>query len=122
MTNKLVSLETAKLAKKLGFDEICSYGYNQVTDGLINMNNLNSEDILTSAPTQSLLQKWLRETHKIRVFVEQSVQGIFKYTIHKWNYDNSVGKWQRISHPNSYNTYEEALEAGLQEALKLIGK
>ena len=70
-----------------------------------------------SAPTQSLLQKWLREKYRIDVFVnpfkdhqaDVNDEIVYKYCI--WN--NSIGA--------EFNqTYEKALEKGLQEALKLI--
>lgn len=56
-----------------------------------------------------LLQKWLREVHKINVYCIPS--------------DFEEGAWYNniASHnPVFIGTYEEALEIGLQEALKLI--
>lgn len=76
-------------------------------------------------PTQSLLQKWLRDEHKIHVFIGA------RLNVKKWDshaYDlNMNGTEYTKSHPLSkyktqgvYDTYEEALEAGLQEGLKMI--
>ena len=77
-------------------------------------------------PTQSLLQKWLREVHDINIFMT------FKPNIKKWDfipYSMGVNAKEYIKHNYEYNkqnnerrfnTYEEALEIGLQEALKLI--
>lgn len=66
------------------------------------------------------IQEWLMDKHMIRVFVGQSVQGIFRYSIHTWAGDNQVGKWKRIGHPLSYDTYSIALRTGLIEALQIL--
>lgn len=67
-----------------------------------------------SAPTQSFLQKWLRETHKIHV---QILPYNYKYLVSILKYG------QNGSNPNfdnEFDTYEEALEGGLFKALELI--
>lgn len=78
------------------------------------------------APTQSLLQKWLREKHNIHLIIVvnelSNKTGSFKY---KWYIfrDDRVHEFQGVkpvSNKKSYKTYEQALEAGLLEALKLI--
>lgn len=86
---------------------------------------------LYSAPTQSLLQKWLREVHNIDVVLspERYSNGInYLVQAQKWDLTadpevnpNFVVKgsfWYNDNH--EYPTYEKALEKGLQEALKLI--
>ena len=60
----------------------------------------------------SLLSKWLREEHNIHLIAYKNIN-IDGYD---WCYITTDG----ITNINSYKTYEEALEAGLQEALKLI--
>ena len=60
----------------------------------------------------SLLAKWLREEHNIHLIAYKNIN-IDGYD---WCYITTDG----ITNINSYKTYEEALEAGLQEALKLI--
>jgi hypothetical protein len=68
-------------------------------------------------PTQSLLQKWLREVHKIVVLVErlesQLDESENKYYPVIWRGKDTVGY---------FDNYEDALEIGLQEGLKLINK
>ena len=86
------------------------------------------------APTQSLLQKWLRDVHKLHLNI------VYSYDHNKFavgGYDEYhsrlLDKRPRIEgrYPYPYKcefikknwihkTYEEALEMGLQEALKLI--
>lgn len=77
-----------------------------------------------AAPTQSLLQKWLRDIHNIHVDIHA---GHYAWN-NKNSYLRSVYKIIGKNTPNKYvsyrvkevETYEEALEKGLQEALKLI--
>jgi hypothetical protein len=70
-----------------------------------------------SAPTQSLLQRWLREKHNLDVIVLPKLKDLGKF------YGGYVDKNdQQINHSygSNFKTYEEALEEGLYEALKLI--
>ena len=73
-----------------------------------------------SAPTQSLLQKWLREKHKIHiiVYVMENSDGNIYYDFGLKRIVNYLS--DNSSKPMEFSTYEEALEVGLQEALKLI--
>lgn len=135
MKEQLVSFETAKLAKEKGFNESCIHGYLNKDGSLMNdddhfdfdscyedrsvMKHLlfkNSEvvnDYSITAPTQSFLQKWLREVHNIVVTVNLGLSSEGYYYKVRCNGSLFVGE-----HFN--DTYEEALEAGLIEALNLI--
>ena len=66
-----------------------------------------------SAPTQSLLQKWLRDVHRNYVYVLPD--SIEDENDIKWRHNTIL-----TSTSSLYSTYEEALEAGLYEALTLI--
>lgn len=66
------------------------------------------------------IQKWLREKYNIYIFIYtmESLDGLIYFDfgikqIINWLTDKS-------NKPNNFDTYEEALEKGLQEALKLI--
>ena len=115
MEDKLVSLETAKLAKKKEFNEICQYYY-EILDKPITLQKMSCSNAegykQPTAPTQSLLQKWLREKHNIHLIAYKNIN-IDGYD---WCYITTDG----ITNINSYKTYEETLEVALQEALKLI--
>lgn len=114
MEEQIVTLMTAKLAKEKGFNIFTGKAwikkegqdlffvpvYTGVTNG-----------IDYHAPTQSLLQKWLREVHKIDV-------NVLPYNKNKKYYEVWVEKANTTW--SNFSTYEEALELGLQEALKLI--
>ena len=123
MIEQLVSFETAKLAREKGFNEPTIHFY--TPDGTC----LSCEYLYSyyecEAPTQSLLQKWLRDIHKILVEVNYrnfSVKGaagyfyVFGTKGPLYSARTYVGEtvWK------GYNIYEEALEDALCQALKLI--
>ena len=73
-------------------------------------------------PTQSLLQKWLRKVHKIHIQIQvlgQFVDGENKFYCQVIEFGKNKWVSKYVSKKLVY-TYEEALEKGLQEALKLI--
>lgn len=138
MGDQLISFETAKLAKEKGF--ILGIGWHGIDGKFYHNGQLtdNHRGDNPCAPTQSLLQKWLRErkspivlevnfgviddsesafTWHISEYVPEGVEGTRKKDeMDFWkNYDSFVcvsGAW--------YETYEEALEEGLIETLNLI--
>jgi hypothetical protein len=143
MEEKRITFETAILAKEKGFDvPIRQEGgvYCTVT-GLIDIavtsnqiDNWNASKFLEicSAPTQALLQKWLREVHNIEAaanvhFYNRGSKLGYYYSLDRFSSENiHDGHWydeeqfEATGSKNSFETYEEALEKGLYEALKLI--
>ena len=133
MEDTRITFETAKLAKEKGFYQepnrrkVPYYNYKgefngDVTDFL--RKYLREEDTSevesVSAPTQSLLAKWLREKHEIYVTPRESyafdqtlefVCSVNNIFVNHGNNDEPV---------NRFKVYEDAYEKGLQEALKLI--
>ena len=94
MTEELVTLETAKLLKEKGmFTDI-------------------------EFPTQSIAQKWLRDTKCLHIEIGYMYGDYWLYDILTIPTHDLIGLSDRPI--VRYNTYEEALEAGIQEALKLI--
>jgi len=143
MKETLITFETAKLAKEKGFNISTIYGFDLDGSELFNIlyltewNHKKSKvgKIFFSRPTQSLLQKWLRDVHKIRVLIDfetiddsetayvcNIVQDLPEGKDRKkdtWDFYNRISSFSMES-MTWYNTYEEALETGLQGALKLI--
>ena len=114
MEEKLISLETAKLAKEKGYynltKNIFLYDINlclQNTTECYVVHFMDKKNHIL-APTQSLLQRWLREVHKIHIIISSPQEGIWKYHI------------PNIGGLDDFSTYEEALEEGLLKALKMI--
>lgn len=123
MQEELITFETAKLAKEKEFNEISETMY------VVNEHSVREQssgkpywkgETTIYRPTQSVLAKWLREVHNIDVEVDgirvlhRKTEGYVatvyseKKVLFNWN----TGKM--------HNSYEEALERGLQEALNLI--
>ena len=122
MTEQLINFETAKLAKEKGLPQDSFYFEDYETEvpfyGLDNELNKGDEDRFGQCKSisQSLLAKWLREKYDIDVIINtyrNQNQKYYKYFISEKSKDV-------IKSEEYYNTYEDALEIGLQEALKLI--
>lgn len=140
MKEDIIKFKTAKLAKEKGFDWRCKLFYN-IKDGLITTNlkldlsggaeyarfiiDKQDTSCLIPAPTQSLLQKWLRDVHKIHVSAWCNASGW------GWEIERTNGTHISImdidgdikgTNPESgmFSTYEEALEEGLYQSLLLI--
>ena len=122
MQEKLVEFKTAKLAKEKGFNIICRNEYDTEFEiGELWHNEDFPFNVFTEgtfAPTQSLLQRWLRDVHDIVVdapcirFNSRKVKG--------YQYSMTFANYTSYHQLGNFNTYEEALEEGLLEALKLI--
>ncbi|MFZ2486965.1 MAG: hypothetical protein WAZ19_02490 [Anaerolineae bacterium] len=131
MQESRISFNTTTLAKEKGFNLDCdryyqdspragSFAINNINNSLID--ELHKEDpncvIYYACPTQSLLQKWMREVHNIHIVVDLPwIKNGWEATI----IDLLTGnKFLTIREYNKYHTYEEVLEEGLYQALKMI--
>ena len=121
MKDKLVEFKTAVLAKEKG---VCKYFENingtkyvpafYSEDGInFEETEFQQEDCTIDGryfrPTQSLLQRWLREVHNINVYCMPNI-----IDENKW-FNNIASH-----NPVFLGKYEKVLEIGLFEALKLI--
>lgn len=154
MEEQLILFETAKLAKEKGlilnndyyyslyglkkhsYKKSDYYLHKDLDDIVLYKGNCNSHIIYPCplyepyyfAPSQSLLQRWLREVHNIHVncipnfkttWSQYHLGIVFKNNENK--VDMIIIKEDTSTVINKlFNTYEEALEVGLQEGLKLI--
>jgi SNF family Na+-dependent transporter len=69
------------------------------------------------------LQKWLREVHSIHIIIHYDysiIGGYIVIYIIKSIEPRFINQINKKSKYENYKTYEESLEKGLQEALKLI--
>lgn len=108
MRETRIKFETAKLAKEKEFD--CDTQHHYDIDG----------EWFTS-PTQSQLQKFLRDIHGINIVIIP----IFNfYNISLYKYDKLFNENINIKlnglELKDFNSYEEALEEGLFQGLLLI--
>jgi hypothetical protein len=116
-----ITFETAKLAKEKGFNspENCDAYYNK-------KKHLHGKEYyfykkFLQCPTQAVLARWLRELHNMCVEVYVTAYGFV------WCISDTNGGTSRydseVTGPNdggAWDTYEDAKENGLQEALKHI--
>ena len=108
-----ISFETAKLAKEKGLDILCDIGY-YIDSGVVDYIRDDYKNMFYPRPTQSLLARWLRGKYNKNVYVVMSITE--KYIF--WVLD--IHSLVKVKTTDLYDTYEEAMEAGLQEALRLI--
>ena len=131
MEDTRITFETAKIAKEKRFPQepnrrkVPYYNYKgefngDVTDFL--RKYLREEDTSdvesVSAPTQSLLAKWLRERYNIHVTSQIGNLDFINTYHHDIRYIDKNKFICKVK--GNFKTYEEALEAGLYQALKLI--
>jgi hypothetical protein len=127
MQEDIIQFETAILAKTKGFDVPVLWSYGLIKETCSPTDDHSLFDINTqgmygySAPTQSLMQRWLREEHNIMIAVYNNASGYL------WNMADTAGGtdrgWSDCNGPNEsgvWNTYELALEAALLEGLSRI--
>jgi len=141
MKDERISFETAKLAKAKGFDaevNVCYVEYLKtnksdnpsfrtkkgdietesgyfVNNGVGDLSNKNYT--CYARPTQSLLRRWLFEKHNIDVLPFKRYSQIRLGECYECKY-NDGGLILTTNFDSE--TYEEGMEKGLQEALKLI--
>ena len=148
MEDTRITFETAKLAKKKGFDikgqnvfdlknnnkiinfkdlaiqefiddvETAGYldkAFNYLKEDINRTDDNSDKDYYLLAPTQSLLSKWLREKHNIIILVLYDGK-TFYYQIQRKEWDDCITQFDLTLD----QTYEDAYDIGLQEALKLI--
>lgn len=97
MKEEFVALETAKMLKEKGmFTDI-------------------------EFPPQSIVQKWLRETKNLHISIIRNACG-YGYDICKAENGTHItdGIFKGPNDGGQWDIYEEALEVGIQESLKLI--
>ena len=129
MNEQKISFNTAKLASEKGFIDGSKYYYFESVYGkdvqlrdyglVYNKEDGQFEDVY-EAPTQSILQKWLRDEHKIFINMKHIVfNQKFGYSI--------TGKYQNGDYGvlksydwTKFESYEECLENALVEALNFI--
>lgn len=148
MTEKLISFEVAKLAKEKGFQlgnrkSYCHYHKTFTYDGDPNhpeshrkndvklnydfytVNNAgtpldisNKHYTIYEAPTQSLLQKFIRETRGVHIEIHRNASGYY-WSMCKADGGTDLG-WSDHSGPNNggvWDSFEDALENALQVQL-----
>lgn len=138
--DQIVTLETAKLAREVGFKENVTHLYLDGEDNLIpiavsyttppyrvSMSDIETppEELLEDgvpAPTQTALSRWLREEHDIYTDIYPSLYGW------GWELKSNMGlvilgyhKYKEGPNLNDrWDSYEECLEDALKQACKIV--
>ena len=120
-----VSFEVAKLLKEKGFNEQCRYTYCGESEDVYVSNNKNScyPNNVCSMPTLYEAQKWLMKEYCIYVhpcpYLSKDLDEVSLYIIEAYKYQNRC--WIQIHIDcGKFKTYEEALNTGIIEVLKII--
>ena len=122
----IIKYETAFKAKEKGFPQGKLYGLYNINNKSFFKTKAKNFDIQITASRQSELHTWLRDIHNIHVCVDTTAitkasdKGIWMFRI-----DNTTvkgGDYLYHSEDDSldFDTYEEALEQGLLNALNFI--
>ena len=125
-----VSFDTAKLLKEAGFEANLKTMYVEEEkdewafwDSGAKRSDYNYFDDTIACPTQALAARWLREAHGIHVCIDVNASGWY-YDLCKSDNGTHI-LWSSYQGPNDggeWDSYEEALEAGLKICLELIKK
>ena len=125
MKEQLITFETAKLAKEKGFDWVClnMYHLDAYEPNKIQLSTITAIKryiklklgYILLAPTQSLLQKFIRETRGVHIEIYRNASGYY-WSMCKEEGGTDLG-WSEYSGPNDggvWDFFEDTLENALQ--------
>lgn len=118
MEIQLISFEQAKALKELGFPQrfISSFGWFS-KNGLLNNSSIDAPmeevDDECVAPSYEFVAKWLREDCDIYIEVDRLEK------LYCWKIISSNNTLYNIV-SEKYNTYEEALSAGIDRTIEVL--
>lgn len=129
--DEYIKSETAKLLKEKGFDEKCDYCYASFDEDDIRVLELKPSIPGLSLMenrypyvTQSVAMKWLREKHNLHIearITNHSMSSLFEIVKYYWVvFSSTNAKWvgESSAYTAYFNTYEEAVEAGIKYCLE----
>lgn len=126
ITDQFVTYEVAKLAKEKGFDEPTLCAYDEEGKTLARMRycvkrNSRTEGLMTlAAPTQGLLQRWLREEKGLHINIDYNHPNkSWTPTIIRMCCIPTRNTPYRLDLPSS-SSYEVAFEKALIYALNML--
>lgn len=132
MKEEIITFEVAKLAKEKGyyvkiigtFNGNHYYNYKGELDGdqlevIKSISDSKPNPLIANiaAPTQSVLQRWLRERYQIDIIILPKLKDLGKF------YGGYIDNDTEMIHKSigsNFLTYEKALEEGLLKALEQI--
>lgn len=123
MKQDYISFDTAMLSKDNDYIEN-TYNFYKIKDeeDIVHdgfSNNIFFQEVRVAAPTQSVLQKWLRKNHNIEILVTRpynsSGEPFWSFEVY---YNGIIVN--SIVNKTEFKSYEESLEVGLRFGLNLI--
>ena len=130
-----VSFEVAKLLKEVGFDWECKTYYDIslyrdeiIIEGEFHDYNFTTGNIIFSAPTLDVAQRWLRDVKQLDISIhydptiKSQPYAYFIYDVEE-KFDDIFGIISPVTHSYSdgyFYTYEEAQEASIKKAIEII--
>jgi hypothetical protein len=115
MEEKIIDFETAVIARNKG------YRYHKNYDTAAYAKEIEDEDYCYPAPTQSLLQKWLRDKHGLHPYIVPQGDGNMWHLVTiRRNQKEIEYKEAWETREFKFNSYEKALEFGLVKCLNLV--
>ena len=134
--DKLISVDVAILAESVGYDVYGPECFTMTGDVPKDAAHIYDEwsgmiadgnDFLCYRPTITGLQKWLREEHRIHVFIGFRVNlqkfDSYAYPLDMKAKDHYAERTlQKFRDQELYDNYEDALEAGVRGGLQLLLK
>ena len=125
-----ITFETAKLAKEKGFKQIYEHGWPIISSGYTEKGKptiiMDIKHFHYLSPEQYILHKWLRNKCNLHVIPYiLSALDLKDYSVEVLHPrpQGTMGCDSMLSRENSlkrFKNYEDVLEFGMQEALKLI--
>ena len=124
-----ITFETAKLAKEKGFEQTYINEYRSIGFGYTKNGKqtfITDKSLIYLSPEQYILHQWLRDKCNLHVIPYiLSALDLKDYSVEVLHPrpNGTMGCDSMLSRDNSlkrFKTYEDALEFGMQEALKLI--
>ena len=133
-----VSLEVAKLLKRAGFNWKVNHYYltqngktevksdfrhpaQNYNESMATMDSKSFEFEVCSRPTLDVAQRWFREEKNIAIDINSNKQGFYMFIVHRTNMeDYTLPSVLCCTSAYNFNTYEEALENGIQNTLVVL--
>jgi len=127
ITEDYVNKEIALLLREKGFDEPTLYHYNgdnKEPNHTIDYDLIKNSEAkeFCSAPTLQMVLKWLREVHKIEIWVHYDIDKITWWgecnPMYEEDEENSNTFQSLLNFDYPSKTYEEACEAAIKHCLE----
>lgn len=132
MKSQFVSYEIALALKELGFDEPCikymqgnSFDVNSTSVNEcvpVLAENFNVKQDCVSIPLYQQVEQWFREKHQIiiAVYAYHDLDAIDEVDQILWEFTLWDKEWNDVSDYTYYHSYEEARDAAILEAIKIV--